>query len=101
MSNGEPYFVQSTSDEIQSFTRTDWQVIYRLKVSPRCNETKHPDCTMEIKDFRGVAATVHWMYDDVQVGVKNWEWCKCMCHYPLAQKNKWMQKRLPSYKAKA
>jgi len=73
MSNGEPHFVQFTSDEIQSFTRADWQFIYGLKVAPRCNETKHHDCSTEIKDFGGLAAMVHWMYDDVQVGVKKWE----------------------------
>jgi hypothetical protein len=81
MSNSNVLLTQFEADEVRSFSREDWLVIYGLKVSPRCNETKHRDCG--------------------GVDFKKWPWCECTCHVPMSEKAKWMREYLPSYKGKA
>jgi hypothetical protein len=106
---GNPLFIQFEADEIRSFTREDWDVIYGLKISPRCNEIKHHECTTELREIDGddkgkevnFSRVVHWMHDDTQIDNKKWPWCACTCHSLLAQKAKWMRENLPSYKGKA
>ena len=108
MSGDEPYFIQFEPDELAALTYEDREFIHTLKVSLRCNEARHHECSIEIKEkgwINGKPALVskfyHWLHGDGQVGVKKWEWCMCRCHTPLSKKKQWMNENLPSHKKKA